>query len=541
MGTHGSRAALPQHALTATGPLIGFVVRRNWIRLAAWWAFVVLMFAYVVSYYHATLDSQDLLDDFASVAAAPSMRALTGVAAEPATMGGAVWTKIWMTLSLGLAFGMVFLVTRNARAEEESGRGELVRARMVGIHSQSVATWVVASVVCLLAGIATAVVSLAAGLDPAGSGTSGSWLMGLSIGAMGLLGVAVSAVAGQVTLTSRGANALASAVIGVFYAMRVVGDLGNGALTWASPVGWGQETSPYGHNRWWALLLLVGFSVVLLAGALVLEGRRDFGAGMLPERPGPTGAPTRWTSPAGLAVRMERDAWIGWGVVVLVAAVIFGSVMQSMQDLLGDLPPEVSARIGAGSTDSLAAFLVREIALVVLVFAMQATLALRTEESSGRLEIQLSRSLARWRWVLGRMVVPVLGSLVLLAVGGAVFGMAWDAVAGGGHLVQMLGATVVYWPATMVMVTLALAAFACVPRISVALTWLLVAAVWVVEMVGTTTDVPQWVWETLPFGATPMLPSESMDWAPTGVLTLVALGVGAFAVVVFSRRDLQTA
>ena len=540
MGTHGSRAALPQHALTATGPLIGFVVRRNWIRLAAWWAFVVLMFAYVVSYYHATLDSQDLLDDFASVAAAPSMRALTGVAAEPATMGGAVWTKIWMTLSLGLAFGMVFLVTRNARAEEESGRGELVRARMVGIHSQSVATWVVASVVCLLAGIATAVVSLAAGLDPAGSGTSGSWLMGLSIGAMGLLGVAVSAVAGQVTLTSRGANALASAVIGVFYAMRVVGDLGNGALTWASPVGWGQETSPYGHNRWWALLLLVGFSVVLLAGALALEGRRDFGAGMLPERPGRTGAPTRWTSPAGLAVRMERAAWIGWGVVVVVAAVIFGSVMQSMQDLLGDLPPEVAARIGAGSTDSLAAFLVREIALVVLVFAMQATLPLRTEESSGRLEIQLSRSLARWRWVLGRMFVPVLGSLVLLAVGGAVFGMAWDAVAGGGHLMQMLGATVVYWPATMVMVALALAAFACVPRISVALTWLLVAAGWVVEVLGTTTDVPQTVWEALPFGATPMLPSESMDWAPTGALTLVALGVGAFAVVVFSRRDLQT-
>ena len=70
--------------------------------------------------------------------------------------------------------------------------------------------------------------------------------------------------------------------------------------------------------------------------------------------------------------------------------------------------------------------------------------------------------------------------------------------------------------------------------------WLLVAAVWVVEVLGTTTDVPQTVWEALPFGATPMLPSESMDWAPTGALTLVALGVGAFAVVVFSRRDLQT-
>lgn len=540
MGTHGSRAALPQHALTATGPLIGFVVRRNWIRLAAWWAFVVLMFAYVVSYYHATLDSQDLLDDFASVAAAPSMRALTGVAAEPATMGGAVWTKIWMTLSLGLAFGMVFLVTRNARAEEESGRGELVRARMVGIHSQSVATWVVASVVCLLAGIATAVVSLAAGLDPAGSGTSGSWLMGLSIGAMGLLGVAVSAVAGQVTLTSRGANALASAVIGVFYAMRVVGDLGNGALTWASPIGWGQKTSPYGDNRWWPLALQVGTALVLVTLALVLEGRRDFGAGMLPERLGRADAPTRWTSPFGLSVRMERGALIGWVVTIAVAGALFGSVIQSMQTMLADMPPALAHRLGGDSMDALASLLARVMALVVLVFALQATLPLREEESSGRLEVQLSRSLPRWRWMLSRLVIPAVGSLVLLALGGFVTGSVWDVIAHeGGHISEMVGATVVHWPAVLVMVGLAVAAFAAVPKVSVVITWLLVALVWLVEMLGTATDVSQKVWDALPFGATPALPSEPMDWAPVVVLVLVAIALVGVATWWFSRRDLQ--
>ena len=115
---------------------------------------------------------------------------------------------------------------------------------------------------------------------------------------VGLVALGIGAVAGQVTSTSRGANALGSVVLGVFYVLRMIGDLGDGRLTWASPVGWGQQTQPWGGEP----VVAVGSSSwpltgVLLAVAARLEARRDLGAGLMPDRPGPAGAPVRYSSP----------------------------------------------------------------------------------------------------------------------------------------------------------------------------------------------------------------------------------------------------
>ena len=93
-----------------------------------WWVVLVGLFAYVEAYYHDIFDTQAALDDFAAVSNVPSIKALTGLAAAPNTLGGAVWTKIWMTCALSLALGVVFLVTRNGRADEELGRTELLRS-----------------------------------------------------------------------------------------------------------------------------------------------------------------------------------------------------------------------------------------------------------------------------------------------------------------------------------------------------------------------------------------------------------------------------
>ena len=45
----------------------------------------------------------------------------------------------------------------------------------------------------------------------------------------------------------------------------MTGDMGNGTLTWASPIGWGQEMQPWGANRWWPLGLMVLLLTALLA------------------------------------------------------------------------------------------------------------------------------------------------------------------------------------------------------------------------------------------------------------------------------------
>ena len=144
-----------------------------------------------------------------------------------------------------------------------------------------------------------ALVSAVGGLDPAGAGITGSLIVGASMTGVGLVAIGVGAVAGQVASTSRGANGLGSAVLGVFYLLRMVGDLGDGRLTWASPIGWGQQMQPWGANRWWPLALMLLLTVALLAIAIRLEARRDLGAGLLPERAGQPSAPARYATPAG--------------------------------------------------------------------------------------------------------------------------------------------------------------------------------------------------------------------------------------------------
>src|SRR6478672_4638615 len=285
-GSASSARGPASDTLTGTGTMVRLVLRRNRVRLAVWWVVLVGLFAYVLAYYKDIFATQAALDAFAAVSNVPSIKALTGLAAAPNTLGGAVWTKIWMSCALSLALGVVFLVTRNGRADEEVGRTELLRSRMLGVHAYSTASWVVNAALCVAVGAGVAVVAAAGGLDPVGTGITGSLIVGASLTGVGLVGVGVGAVVGQVTSTSRGANALGSMVLGACYVLRMIGDLGDGRLTWASPIGWGQAMQPWGADRWWPLGLLVLLAAALVTLTAWLEGRRDLGSGLLPERGG---------------------------------------------------------------------------------------------------------------------------------------------------------------------------------------------------------------------------------------------------------------
>lgn len=517
--------------------------RRNRVRLVVWAAFVVGMAAVVIPYYQDFFTSQAALDDFAQVSDNPGIKALTGLAANPATMGGAVWTKIWMFVAISLALGAVFLVTRNGRADEEAGRTELLRSRVLGLHAGSLATWLWVGGLCVVSGLGVALVSVAFGLDPEGAGVMGSFVFGASITGVGLFGLGVGAVVGQVTSTSRGANTLGSIVVIAFYVVRMIGDLGDGTLTWASPIGWGQEMQPWGANRWWPLGLLVVLTVALLAAAGWLEGRRDHGAGLLPERLGNPGAPKRWTSPLGLALRLQRGPIIGWTIAVVLSAALFGSVVQAMTDLLEDTSGSTAEDlIGGASVDALLSMLVGFIALIVAVFAVQSAAALRGDEASAILEPQLAGALGRVRWAAERLVIPVVGSAVLLLVGGGIFGASYGStVSDSSQAGRLAGAALAYWPAVMVLMGVAVLLFGYLPRLAVPLSWGVIAAVWFLMFVGDALGLPQGLLDLLPWSATPYVPLEPLTWTPLVIMTLVAVAFTVLGVARFRQRDIQPA
>jgi len=528
--------------LAGAGTMLRLVVRRNRVRLAVWWVVIVGLFAYVGAYYKSLFTTQAALNDFAALSNTPSIKALTGLAAVPNTLGGAVYTKIWMTCALTLAFGVVFLITRSGRADEEVGRTELLRSRMLGRHAYSAASWQVNAVLCLAVGAGVALASAASGLDPAGAGIAGSLVLGASVTGVGLVAIGVGAVAGQVTSTSRGANALGSIILGVFYLLRMIGDLGDGRLTWASPIGWGQQMQPWGANRWWPFVLLVGLTCLLLAVAARLEARRDLGAGLMPDRPGPAGVPARYATPLGLALRLQRGPIIGWSATIVLCALVFGSVVKAMTNLLADAGSIATKVIGGTTVDALLSLLVLLIALVTTVFALQSAISLRADEASGIIEPQLAGALSRTRWAVQRLLIPAVGTAVLLLVGGACMGAGYGSLIGDpGQTSRLALAALAYWPAVMVLVGVAVALFGWLPRLAIPLTWGVLSAMLFIVLIGDALHLPGWLLNLLPFSATPHQPLVSLTWTPLVILTLVALGLIWTGLDRFARRDIQPA
>ena len=527
--------------LNGTTTMVGFVLRRNRVRLLLLWLAIVALFAYVEAYYRQVFTTQAALDDFAKVSNVPSIKALTGLADAPATMGGAVWTKIWMTCAFMLAFGVMFLVTRNGRADEEAGRTELLRSRSLGLHAYSAATWLWVFVLCAAAGASIAIASIAGGLDPAGSGITGSLITGASITGIGLVALGVTALAGQLTATSRAANGLAATAIGAFYVLRMLGDLGDGRLTWLSPIGWGEEMQPWGANRWWPLGLMLLLALAFLAATTWLESHRDLGEAVISERAGRASAPARYARPLGLAVRLQRGPIIGWTVTVALSAMLFGSVIDTMNDFMANANQTIATIMRGTGVDALLALLVTIIAMITTVFATQTTLTLRADEANGLIEHQLTGAISRTNWAVQRLIIPMAGSAMLLLLGGGLLGFSYgNSVGQTSQTLSLAVAALTYWPAVMVLVGIAVLLFGCLPRLAIQLSWGVLAATWTVVLVGDALRLPSWLLDLLPISATPYQPLEPMSWMPVAWLSVAATGFIWIGLARFAHRDVQT-
>ena len=161
-----------------------------------------------------------------------------------------------------LAAGLMnmFLVIRHTRADEETGRLELLGSAAVGRQAPLTAALLVAAMADLALFVLSAVVLVAGGLPVAGAVA-----FALAEVSCGLVFAALSALAAQVSGTARGARGLVIAVLGVIFLFRAVGDSGGshglGWLTWLSPIGWAELVRPFTADRWWVLALPVATAV----------------------------------------------------------------------------------------------------------------------------------------------------------------------------------------------------------------------------------------------------------------------------------------
>lgn len=523
----------------ATAVLTRLTLRRDRVRLAVWFAALLALPLAAVTSFESLYPTQAALDGYARVAANPAAIALGGPGHGLHTLGGVIVFEIGGFAAVGMALCNIFLVGRNTRAEEEFGRIELFRAAVVGRHAALAATLLVAAAFNTAVGGAVAVALGAQGLAWPGSLTFGA-----ALAAIGFVFAAITAVAAQVADHVRGAQAIAGAVFGAAYLARAAGDLGDGTLSWVSPVGWAQATRPFEDERWWPLLLVGVLAAVCVAGALLLESHRDLGEGLVPHRPGPAHASSGLTTRLGLVWRMQRSGIAGWAVGALAAAAAMGAAADQTGDMLADNPDLLTA-VGGSATEDLTDVFFRMtsllLALAVSGYLVGAVLRARSEERVGHVEPLLAGAVSRSRWTSAQLVVPAVASAALLTIGGASGGIVYAVAAGDlGQLPRILGAGIAYLPAVWLFGGLAVALFGAAPRVA-AVAWAALTAAAAASLLGPAFQLSAWVVDMSPFEHVPQLPGGEFTPAAPVVMLLLAAALTVAGTAGFARRDLATA
>ncbi len=432
----------------------------------------------------------------------------------------------------------ILLIARHTRAEEQTGRSEVLRANVVGRHAPLTAALIVAGI----ANAATALIVTGLAIGN-GYAAEGSALVGVTMGLTGLAWAAITAVTVQLSTTSRTAAGLSGAALGVAFMVRALGDMlavGGSALSWASPLGWGQQTAPYVYDRWWPLLLLVALTAACVPAAYALQSRRDFGAGMLAVRGGRVDAAPSLGTPFGLAARLLRGSIIGWGSVIALFGLIDGAFAQAMLDAAGEMPQMLVEMMGGadGLAEGYVAFLAAFSGYMAAAYVVFAVQGLVGEELRGRAEAVLATPTSRSAWAGSHFGVVAVGGALIMLVSGLVTGVAIAAVTGDWAAVgQSVWAHLNMVPGMLVVVGVSALIFGWAPRALAVVGWALVGVIIFVGVFASLLDFPDWFLDLSPFSHLAQMPVEDFAFAPVLWLTVIAAAGVALGLVGLGRRQ----
>ncbi|PXY23265.1 ABC transporter permease [Prauserella coralliicola] len=540
-----SRAGTESATLAGTGTLVRFMLRRDRIRFPAWTVGLPLLMAYFAVALESLAGTPEDLQGLTSFTSSPAGALFggPGFGFDQLTLERFLVGQYGLYILVGAGLMGLLTVVRHTRAEEHTGRAELVRANVVGRHAQLTAALVLTTLMAVLATVLIALVMTSRGYD-----AGGSLLFGASAGAVVVAFGAIGAVTAQLSEYPRAAAGFAGALLGTAFVLRGLGDMaavqGSGPswLSWLSPIGWSQQTAPYTHDDWWPLALCLVFSAAVTAAGYALSARRDFGAGLIPPRPGSPRAAAWLSGPLALSFRLQRAGLIGWSLALLVGGVAYGSFTQPLLEGFQDAPEDLLAVMG-GSENMLAGYLGLMgffMALVVTIFVILAVHGLRGEETEGRAEPVLATAVGRSAWIGSYLLVSAIGAPWLLLVAGLGMGLGAAVSTGDSGLVaDLVAGHLAHTPAVWLVLAIAALLYAAVPR-ALPAAWAVLGYGLIAGMFAPMLNLPDEVIRISPFGHIGDYPRDDISITAVLILTLLAAAGAAAAIARFRRRDLVT-
>lgn len=523
-------------------------LRRNRALLIGAAAFLVLLGIGTALQYARTFPTVADRQAFAAeVGGNTALTAFTGQLGGD-TLGALVVWKIGDILYLLLALVAIMIVIRQTRAEEESGRLELVRSSLVGRH----ASWLSGLIIALAVVIITAGL-IGAGLIMLGTGIGGSLAFAAALVAVGAVAAVIAVLAAQLTERARGATVLAAVALGLAYLIRFVAD-GSGllGLRWLSFTGWSHLVAPYGGEHWAVLLVPLAAVVAGIVITARLADRRDLGSGVIAPRPGPDAAAPSLSGALGLAWRLQRGFLVGWLAACAGISLATAGVAAGMPEIADRGGPQIqeflgryAARPDASIADTFIWMILVSIAGTVALYPVLVLARLRADEAGGLAEVTLSTTISRRAWAGAQLLIALAGSLAIMVASGLAAGLSYGITSGTG-LVQVgrvLAAAVIQVPAIWVLAGVIMALIGLAPRIAVVAGWLAWIFVNVFgESLGPILGLRYAAANlVIPFAyVSKIITGAALQVTPLIVLTVITAALAVIGLQALRRRDLRT-
>ena len=451
--------------------------------------------------------------------------------------GYTAW-RVGGTLAIAAAVWGVLAAIRATRAEEDSGRTELVLAGALTRR-----TLLVAALTAIAAGAAGLWLLTWLGFVIGGLPAGGGAYLALAIVSVTVPFVGVGALAAQLAPNRRTALALAGALVAASLLVRALADTGSGVgwLRWLSPLGWAEEMRPFAGPRPLALAVPLCAGLLLLWAALRIAERRDLSSGVIPVRD--SAPPRLWllSSPAAQTLRSEGAAITVWVVLVGVFAYILGAISKSVTNVgISKQVEHDVARLGVGSIltpKGYLSFCFLLFVFAVSLFACSQVGAAAGAEESHQVETLLALPVDRRAWLAGRLAVACLGAAGI-SIGSGLLAWAGAASQGVGvSFAQMLLAGLNCLPVALLTLAVAALAFALTPGRSAAAAYALVTLAFFWDLVASLVKAPRWLLEATPFAHVGLVPAAPLRGAAAGAMIGLAVLIGAAALALFARRD----
>jgi len=542
---------MPHDGFAATGRLVRLILRLDRIKLTLWLAGLVTLVAITPWSLRAVLDAEAqaegktieavLVEQATLLETNGASIALQGPPDALDTFGGRYAFEIGAFSLAIIALMNILLIGRHTRAEEESGRAELVRAASVGPWSSLAAVGVIAISVNLVLGVATSLVFIGDGRE-----AGRSLLYGSSVAMCGLLFAAFALVWVQVFEYGRGATGASLAGLAASFALRAVGDVRDDFLSWLSPLGWVQAVNAFGDPVWWPFAVSVATMIASVAAAIALTVRRDVGAGLIGTRPGPDHASATLGTPLGFAWRLQRTVLGWWTVGAAFLGAIYGSVISEIDEFVDENEAfrdmlEAMGMSGDALRDGFITVILSMIALIAMAGVVQSMLRPRGEEVSGRAEPVLAAALSRRAWLGTHAALTALAAPVFMLVAGLTLSVADAAVVG--RFIDVddtLVASIARVPALWAVGGIGLLLYGAARRWSLVI-WVVFTVSAIVFLFGELLRLPDPLLNLSPIRHVTHLPGSGQGAIALIVLCAITAASSAVGLMLFERRDLETA